>query len=269
MLNQVLVEKKILFFKAPFTRVRNLQSPFKYQASPYLWMVCKSRVHPSWKKFKVHINTYHDQLYIWLVSNICHVISSNFSHIWTGWYILLQMIDRFLNLQQNENKIHWKVNMQAFIHSGARYTRAQIQIDEDPNLPSQDHQYCVYMVNRRSRFASVLRVAFEDANANAVRPLPRIQAWRYSHESFTCAYLHLRTICCFQIYSTSSYLRSVENFRQIQIDLDLASPLTIRIDLDPRSRVASPTVDLTDCSSMPLSNASICWKRKHIWLVLW
>ena len=71
------------------------------------------------------------------------------------------------------------------------------------------------------------------------------KARRYSRASVTCAYVHWHANCCFQIYSTSSYLRSVENFTQIQIDLDLASPLTILFDMDPRSRVASPNVAKT------------------------
>ena len=55
--------------------------------------------------------------------------------------------------------------------------------------------------------------------------------------------MHLRANCCFQIYGTHSYLRSVDNFTlQSRYDLDLASPLRIRIDLDPHSRVASPTM---------------------------
>ena len=97
------------------------------------------------------------------------------------------------------------------------------------------------MVNCRSRFTSVLRVVFEDETLNTVRLLPLIKAQRYLHApAVTCVYMHLHANCCFQICSISSYLCSVEYFTQIQIDLDLASPPRIRIDLDLRSRGASP-----------------------------
>ena len=77
-------------------------------------------------------------------------------------------------------------------------------------MPSPD---CVYTVNRRSRFASVLRVAFEDA----MRLLPRIKSATL-FARVRCAYVHLRANRCFQIYSKRNCLRSSENFTQIQID---------------------------------------------------
>ena len=49
-------------------------------------------------------------------------------------------------------------------------------------------------------------------NTNAMWLLPRIKA-----RVRTCAYMHVHANCCFQIYSTPSYLRSVENDTQIQI----------------------------------------------------
>ena len=67
------------------------------------------------------------------------------------------------------------------------------------------------------RFTSVLFVSFEDTTltqGDLYRVLKR-NAIRAC--SFTCPYVHLRAICYFQIYSTGSYLRSVEKSTQIQI----------------------------------------------------
>ena len=88
-------------------------------------------------------------------------------------------------------------------------------------LPSPDHQECVYTVNRRSRFAFVLRVAFEDA------ALTQCDFYCVLKRDAICVRLFLVHMCTYAlidvfkiIYSTSSYLRSVEIFTQIQIDLD-------------------------------------------------
>ena len=85
-------------------------------------------------------------------------------------------------------------------NTGAHYTRAWIQINVDSwNL------VCIYMVNRRSRFASVPCVVFEDAT------LKQCDFYAQSLLVPFCAN------CCFHIMQhTHSYLRSVG----IQIDLD-------------------------------------------------
>ena len=83
----------------------------------------------------------------------------------------------------------------------AHCTRALIQINGDPKSQNPD---CIYMINHRSRFASVC--CFWRCNANAVQLLPRIKARRYLQTSVTCAYVHLHANYCFQIYSTCSYL---------------------------------------------------------------
>ena len=124
------------------------------------------------------------------------------------------------------------------LNNGARYTRAQIQINTDPKWSCQAQiikTACTrWIADLDSHLCCVTQYDFYlvlKRDAIRVRLL-------------LCAYVHLRANCCFQIYSTSSYLRSVENFTQIQIDLALAWALRIRIDPDPCSRVASPTLNV-------------------------
>ena len=80
-----------------------------------------------------------------------------------------------------------------------------------------DHQDCVYMVNRRSRFASVLRVVLEDAT------LTLCSFYRVLKRDAIHArplLVHTRTyalIVVFKSTNTRSYLCTVENFTQIQI----------------------------------------------------
>ena len=129
-------------------------------------------------------------------------------------------------------------------NNGACYTRAQIQINANPKWSCQVRDY-VYMVDLHSldsRFTSVLRVVFEDATltqCDFYRVLKRdaIHVWQLL--VYTCNYA---LIVVFKS-TASSYLCSVENFMQIQIDLDLASPPTIRIDLDPHSHVAGTSIN--------------------------
>ena len=134
---------------------------------------------------------------------------------------------------------------------GACYTRAWIKINVDPKQTCQVQIMSIHnTVDCRARLTSVLRVVFEDAtltkccvwrrDSNEERHLPHIKAWRYLSVSITSAYMHLCTICCFQIYSTRSYLWSVKKNSTIQIQSELVSPFRTRIDLDPHSRVASP-----------------------------
>ena len=77
---------------------------------------------------------------------------------------------------------------------------------------------CFYIVNCRSRSASVLGIAFEDAG----RLLLHIKAKKYLHVlSVTCAFVHLCTNRFCQILQhRRCYSCSVDIFVQNQIDLD-------------------------------------------------
>ena len=91
----------------------------------------------------------------------------------------------------------------------------------------------VQVVNCRSRFASVLRVAFEDAT------LTQCDFYRILKRDAIHARLALVRRLLFSNLQHTQLLRSVQNFKQIQI---VASLLRIHIDLDPCSHVASPNV---------------------------
>ena len=91
------------------------------------------------------------------------------------------------------------------------------------------------------------RIAFEDTmltqcDFNCILKRDTICVWVH----YLCIHA-LCANCCFQIYSTRSYLNSLENFTQIQIWSGLGKStykwLKIRIVLDPRSHVASPNMD--------------------------
>ena len=100
---------------------------------------------------------------------------------------------------------------------GARYTRARawIQINVDSQNPD-----CVYMVNHRSRSASVLHFAFEDTT------LMQCDFYRIlTHNTIRTHPLHVHTctyaLIVVKFYSTHAICeRSVDNFARIQIDLN-------------------------------------------------
>ena len=107
------------------------------------------------------------------------------------------------------------------------------------DLPSPD---CVYTVNRRSRFTSVLRVAFEDTRLTQLRLLPRIKVQPICTHPLlvhTCTYALL---VLFKSTTHAAIYEVQKILSKSRYDLDLVSPLRIRIDLDSHSRVASPNM---------------------------
>ena len=108
----------------------------------------------------------------------------------------------------------------------------------------------LHAANRRSRFTSVLHVAFEDTTLtqcnfylvlkwDAIRGRPLLV--------HTCTYT---LIVVFKSIAHAAIYAVQKIWRKSRYDLDLASPLRIRIDLDLCSRVVSPYVILNWYASL-------------------
>ena len=115
-----------------------------------------------------------------------------------------------------------------------------------PSVDSQN-QDCVYPINRRSRFAYVLHITFEDVTLTQCdfsSVLKRDAIRAHSLLAHTCTYT---LIVVFISTAHAAIYAVLKILLKPRYDLALARPLGIRIDLDPRSRVANPIVIPCHC----------------------